>query len=271
MHAEFFTFFLFGSKVVVHPYHFFLLLAIIVVVGGSWIVLRRADYKKRDVGILLSATAVAALVGARVLNALINWSHFIHEPSLWLTFSAVGFSLYGGIISALIVGYFVTRILTMDPWKVLDRVIPLVGVGIALIRVGCYFRGCCFGKETNVVWGVHFPAFSPSHLHQISEGSSLLFGVHTVHPTQLYEIGGALLASIIAWILLKNKVTPGIPALTFIIIFTLVRFINYYFRVMPENYVTPVWFYPVVYSVILIITVSLLTKKVMFTKKGPAK
>lgn len=261
MHAEAFVISLFGSELTIRPYHFFLTLAIVVVICGSWITLERIGYKRRDIGILLGTTVVAALIGARFLNALINWTSFINDPSSWFTFGAVGFSLYGGIVSALIVGYYVARHLKLEPWKILDHIAPFIGIGIALIRVGCYLRGCCFGHETNVLWGVHFPALSPAHLHQISEGIVFLFGVHAVHPTQLYEIAGALIASVVAWILLRRKAATGVPALAFIIIFTVVRLITYYFRVIPENYVVPVWFYPLLYVMILIVSVSLLIKK----------
>jgi len=268
MHADAFIIGLFGAEISIRPYHFFVSLAIVVVVTGAWIILEKAGYRRKSVAILLSSTIVAALVGARMWNALINWTSFSDDPLQWVTLSAVGFSLYGGIICAVIVGYYVARALSMEPWKVLDRVIPFVGIGIALIRVGCYLRGCCFGKETDVLWSVHFPSLSPAHFHQINEGSLFLFGgVHAVHPTQLYEIYGALIASIVAWILLRKKMMSGIPALAFIIIFTLTRLITYFFRVMPENYVTPVWFYPALYIVILIASITLLIRKVTLSQK----
>ena len=37
-------------------------------------------------------------------------------------------------------------------------------------RIGCFFAGCCYGIETDSIWGIKFP-----HLN------------HNVYPTQLYE------------------------------------------------------------------------------------
>ena len=93
---------------------------------------------------------------------------------------AAGFNLAGGMtfIGGLIGGvatflliYFVARN------KLRGRVIDLLPIAPCCItiahafgRLGCFFAGCCYGKETDSFLGVHFPGLSAP-----------------VHPTQLYE------------------------------------------------------------------------------------
>ena len=55
-------------------------------------------------------------------------------------------------------------------------------------RVGCFFAGCCYGKETDSFLGVQFPNLP-----------------HPVHPTQLYEAVFLFLLFAICFILLMKK------------------------------------------------------------------
>lgn len=47
--------------------------------------------------------------------------------------------------------------------------VPGIAAGVAIGRLGCFLRGCCFGKPTDMRWGVDF-------------GDGILR-----HPTQIYE------------------------------------------------------------------------------------
>ena len=55
-------------------------------------------------------------------------------------------------------------------------------------RVGCFFAGCCYGKETDSFLGVKFPNLP-----------------NPVHPTQLYEAAFLFLLFAICFILLMKK------------------------------------------------------------------
>jgi phosphatidylglycerol:prolipoprotein diacylglycerol transferase len=152
-------------------------------------------------------------------------------------------------------------VLRIDVWRAADLAAPFVGIGVAIIRFGCFLRGCCFGETTDVFWGVTFPLFSPAHLAQLSSGQAELLSSHAVHPTQLYELVGALAVGAIAWALVKKKIFPnGVAALIAAAVFTLVRLTVYFFRVMPEAYGTPAYFYPMLYITILVALVVLIIR-----------
>ena len=75
-----------------------------------------------------------------------------------------------------------------------DALMPAVGVGAALLRLGCFAYGCCFGAPSRVAWAVRFPAYSPPWFAQLSAGwiapdapASL-----PVHPLQLYLLALSL-------------------------------------------------------------------------------
>jgi phosphatidylglycerol:prolipoprotein diacylglycerol transferase len=212
--------------------------------------------------IIFCLVTIAAFVGARVLHGLINFGYYRLHPDRWLALDFQGFALFGGIISAVVVGIIGCTILKINFWKLGDHWIPFLGLSIALMRVGCFLNGCCFGKETNLPWGVRFPFFSPAHKYQLAHHSADLFSVQLVHPTQLYELLAALIASGIAVIILKKKYREGTAILTFIILFAAIRWINYsFFRVMPDTFDASPLLYPLLYAGTIFVSLVLLVWK----------
>jgi len=257
---------LFGLAIHVNSYRFFMLLAIVIVIAGSYWMIKKSELNLRNALIVLGVSIVAFLIGARFLNILINLGLYIDHPARIYTLSATGFSEYGGIVTAVIVGSLVSRRLKLDIWMLGDRLAPNLGIGIAVMRIGCYLNGCCFGTETNLPWGVKFPMLSDAHLYQLSEGATSILIVNPVHPTEIYELIAALIGTAIAIIILKKKMTPGVAILAFAIWFTAFRLFNHFIRVMPNSFDAPSWFYPVFYLALIVITGVLLFKKIKLTK-----
>ena len=66
-----------------------------------------------------------------------------------------------------------------------------IAVGMAIGRIGCLLRGCCYGKPTSLLWGIDFG----DHIYR--------------HPTQIYEIIFDLLISFYLYKRKKKGVNPG--------------------------------------------------------------
>ncbi len=120
---------------------------------------------------------ISGIVGARVLY-MIQYAHQFPDQSL-AGLAGAFFKIWeGGIIfygSALggAVGYglfywFVMRRLQVSGWQLADVVAPLLALGLAIGRIGCYLNGCCWGQVAceecvNVPLGAaHFPLL-PAH------------------------------------------------------------------------------------------------------------
>jgi prolipoprotein diacylglyceryltransferase len=123
---------------------------------------------------------VAGIVGARVLYMIQYANHFPDKSVLGLV--GAFFKIWeGGIIfygSALggALGYalfywFVLRRLHINGWKLADAAAPLLALGLAIGRIGCYLNGCCWGQvaceECKLVplGAAHFPLL-PAHARQ---------------------------------------------------------------------------------------------------------
>jgi phosphatidylglycerol:prolipoprotein diacylglycerol transferase len=117
---------------------------------------------------MLLGMGLFSFIGARIFNVFINFDSYKDNFTRIFSLNFEGFSLYGGALFAIISGLFIARYKKINLLKFADTAIPFVGIGIAIMRIGCFLNGCCFGKETNFPWGVKFPFLSPAHIEQIS-------------------------------------------------------------------------------------------------------
>ncbi|HYQ26316.1 MAG TPA: prolipoprotein diacylglyceryl transferase family protein, partial [Polyangiaceae bacterium] len=176
-------------------------------------------------------TAIAALVGSRVLYVLTNLQEF---HSVWdaLALRRGGLVAYGGFLGGFLGswGYLRRRGMALLPWA--DVAVPSLASGLLLTRIGCYLFGCDFGKPLASAapawlkrWG-SFPrwpsdvlegAGSPAWLQHVDQrGLSVSSPTSLpVHPTQLYEslLGGVLL--LLLWRLGKKRRFAGEPFFAF--------------------------------------------------------
>ncbi len=55
-------------------------------------------------------------------------------------------SAFGGAIGYGLFYWFVMRKLNISGWQLADAVAPLLALGLAIGRIGCYLNGCCWGQ-----------------------------------------------------------------------------------------------------------------------------
>ncbi|MEN6576733.1 MAG: prolipoprotein diacylglyceryl transferase [Phycisphaerales bacterium] len=111
---------------------------------------------------------IAGVVGARVFFIVHYYDQFRDD---WGDFFAIwngGLELIGGVVLAIavILLYIWHHKLPMRHY--LD--VLAVGLTTALIfgRIGCFLNGCCYGKPTELPWGVRFPYGSFAYESQAS-------------------------------------------------------------------------------------------------------
>lgn len=121
---------------------------------------------------------VSGIIGARIVY-MIQYANQFPDKS-FLGLAGAFFRIWeGGIVfygSALggAVGYglfywFVMRRLNVSGWQLADAVAPLLALGLAIGRIGCYLNGCCWGQvaieeAAPVPLGAaHFPLL-PGHM-----------------------------------------------------------------------------------------------------------
>jgi prolipoprotein diacylglyceryltransferase len=124
---------------------------------------------------------LSGIIGARILYMIQYSDQFPNDPvGLLLSFFQIwkgGIVFYGAAFGGA-VGYglfywFVLRRLRIDGWQLADAVAPIICLGLAIGRIGCYLNGCCWGQvaceETRPVplGGAHFPLLAAHDRKQL--------------------------------------------------------------------------------------------------------
>lgn len=255
----------------VGAYTFFTVAALVVAVIGSYWFARRRGFGQADSLMMLLGMGLSVFIGARLFNILVNYEWYAQDPARAVSLSAAGFSLYGGILFAIVAGLLIARARRIPLMKFADTVTPFIGIGIILMRIGCFLNGCCFGKITSLPWGVTFPKYSPAHMYQISQNVLGAFKVEPVHPTQIYEMIAALAGTILALVILKKKpaLPDGTAFLAFAIFFSAFRWFNMQFRVLTYSDATLDIWYPLLYATIIAVCGFLMLRLHKTPRKKP--
>src|ERR1700712_3202185 len=104
-----------------------------------------------DLGIYI---IIAALVGAKLLLLVTDFQTFRADPGELLSLARSGGVFYGGLILAVGVALWYIRRVKLPLWTTCDVFAPGIALGHVVGRFGCFFAGCCYGKPTNLAWGV---------------------------------------------------------------------------------------------------------------------
>mgnify|MGYP001199975259 CR=1 FL=1 len=193
-----------------------LMMAIAFVVG-TFLSLREARRLSLDedkvVNVIL-ITLIASVFGARMLYVLEHLAEFRREWTSVLALWQGGLTLYGGIAAGTFAGLLASRRMGLPVWITADALTPALALGTMFGRVGCFLNGCCYGRPTNLPWGVVFPHESFAYLE---------FGDQPVHPSQLYNALAGLALFAFFQLLRRRFRVPGVMFWMFIVAFALVR------------------------------------------------
>jgi phosphatidylglycerol---prolipoprotein diacylglyceryl transferase len=265
VHPILLDFDIFGQSLKIHSYGAAMTAAVVVIALTGWVIAARRGVPGRPALAHSLAIALAMPIGSRILYWAIKPEWGLSRPELLAQPQFNGFYVSGGLAAALLVGLFVCRIFRLSVWRMADTIAPALGIGGAVLRLGCFLNGCCFGRPTSAPWGVTFPAGSPAHLHQAAERFDLLFaGPLPVHPTQLYEMAASLIAAAIAWLLYRRRCPDGVPALAAAIWFLAFRWMNTHLRADGLSSPGPVWLSTAIYAALLLLCAAALFWRVKY-------
>lgn len=125
---------------------------------------------------------LVALVTAKLWLIASEWDYYAWNPRQIFSLATFqsGGTFYGGVLGAIVWIIFYARRHRMPLLRVFDLAAAPVALGHSIGRVGCFVAGCCYGKPTNLPWGVTFTNPIASRIAGTPLNVSL-------HPTQLYE------------------------------------------------------------------------------------
>jgi len=174
-------------------------------------------------------TILGGLVGSKILMLFTEDNVNVFS----LDFLRSGGVYYGGFLGGILALAILIRYYKFSFWKVADAFAPGVALGQFFGRQGCFSAGCCWGKPTDLFWGVHF-----TELGHESTGvpiTDAAGGALHLHPTQLYESFAMLAVFGILFYLHKRKRFDGQVLIGYMILYPIVRFVIEFFRDDPRG------------------------------------
>jgi len=179
-----------------------------------------------DLGIYI---IVSALIGAKLLLLVTDFSTYLANPRELLTLVRVAGVFYGGLILAVLVAIWYIRRVGLPLWTTCDVFAPGIALGHVVGRLGCLFAGCCYGKPTTMPWGIVFT----DPFAAANTGTPLNVALH---PTQLYEAGAE---AIILFLLLatesRGRRYPGRTFWLYMLLYAISRYIIEIYRGDPRG------------------------------------
>jgi phosphatidylglycerol:prolipoprotein diacylglycerol transferase len=142
--------------------------------AGLLVVRRLSRYLRTDPQHITNAALyclLAGLAGARAFYVIHYFEKFAGEPLSVFALWHGGLELLGGVIGAVTVILIYMWYYKLPKRQYFDILAVGLLVALSFGRVGCFFRGCCFGRPTDLPWAVQFPygkeLHSPPYLSQV--------------------------------------------------------------------------------------------------------
>jgi phosphatidylglycerol:prolipoprotein diacylglycerol transferase len=177
--------------------------------------------------IIMGSLLVGTKLMALVVNGDLSLAAFVGVLKFWKRGS---FAFFPAFLPAVILIFLYCKLKGIPLLKAMDYLLPIAVLGVAIHRTfGCFLAGCCYGKPTNLPWGMVFANTSRAGQH---------FPGIPLHPTQLYY--GITAFMIVALLVIyKNKKTPRqvgeITALGFMMLALSYVFITFLRGDIPAN------------------------------------
>ena len=210
-----------------HTYGVFVAAAFFLSIGLAMREARRRGLDPDRMLDLAFWVTLSAIVGARLLFIVVEYRYFLEHPLRVFKIWEGGLVFYGGFLLATAAALVFTRRYGLDPLEVGDVVAPALAAGQAVGRLGCLSAGCCYGKPTQVPWGITFT--DPNSLVPLQR-----LGV-PLHPTQLYSSLGNLVLFLVLWAVLRRRAFRGQVLCLYGILYPLFRSTVEFFRGDPRG------------------------------------
>ena len=213
------------GPVMIHTYGLLLAVAFI---AGIWLAARNAKKEGLDPDAIWNLGLIiifSALGGAKILLFLSDFQYYSQNPREIFSLSTLrSFGVYyGGLLLALGASAWYMRRVGLPGWKTADLAAPGIALGQAIGRLGCLSAGCCYGKPTNLPWGITFTS------RYAFDNVGVPLNVK-LHPTQIYEsLGTFVLFLYLMWRLPKGKFA-GQVILEYLVLYAALRFVIEFYR-----------------------------------------
>ncbi len=160
---------------------------------------------------------IFGVLGAELLYNALEWRAFIKDPVRMLNPRNGGLVWYGGVVAAGAFTLWYSRRKGKPILQVTDTLAAPLSLGLGVGRWGCLMGGCCYGKPSDLPWGICYP--------EVHETGGL-----PVHPAPIYSSIASFVIAGIIYFALRKGVRRGVPTLVYFTLYPLFRFMVEFVR-----------------------------------------
>ncbi|OQY00719.1 MAG: prolipoprotein diacylglyceryl transferase [Desulfobacteraceae bacterium 4572_130] len=186
---------------------------------------KKYNISSEEITDIVFVILISSIVGARFFYVFLNFSDFTRDYLSIFKIWNGGFVFYGGFIFAVIASFIYIRKKRILLGQIADILAPSIAISHSIGRIGCFFAGCCYGKESNLPWAVIFK----------NSDSLAPIGIY-LHPTQIYSVLSNLFIFFILLWIEKRKRFNGMVFWFYIMLYGIFRFFIEIFRGDPRGH-----------------------------------
>ena len=205
----------FGYKIEAYP--FFVILALITGLLIYMIQLRMDGIRNSNAIYIAIFAILFGTIGSKLPIVIMYWDE-INNSAHPLDILYSGRTIVGGLVGGFLGTFLAKKLFNIKERMGNQLAIP-VAFAMAVGRLGCLFRGCCYGIQAKFFWGIDF-------------GDSIYR-----HPTQIYEIIFDVLLGIYLIYRKKKGVLPGQLFKIFLNSYLVFRFLLEFIRVEKVSFI----------------------------------
>tara|TARA_Y100001970_G_scaffold89845_1_gene113218 strand:+ start:1318 stop:2169 length:852 start_codon:yes stop_codon:yes gene_type:complete len=200
--------------------------------------LKQLGYDEKLASDIIFWSALGGIIGSKIYHVIENLDQILSSNNpLEHIFSGSGLVFLGGLIGAIIAVSIILKKYGVSWLFFADRLAPLILLGYAIGRIGCFLVGDDYGIPSDLPWAVSFPNGLPPTTSYVFTSqfpwidiSKYGDGVLTVHPTQLYETFICFGLFYMLWLKRNTIKIQGSLFFQYLIFAGLERFLIEFFR-----------------------------------------
>ena len=204
--------------------------------GLLYLEMKRLKYDTEIASDIIFWSAVGGVLGAKIYYLIENLDRTIQDP-MGMIFSGSGLVFLGGLIGSIICVSIVLKNRNLPWYLFADIIAPLIMIGYAIGRLGCFLVGDDYGLPSSLPWAVSFPeGLPPTTISSFAayypwiDTSGINSEVFKVHPTQLYESAVGILLFLFLWSRRKKNQKAGTMFFSYLLLAGIERFFIEFLR-----------------------------------------
>jgi len=215
MHPIVAQFYFLNKEIIIGSYGLLIIISLFLSASLTFVLAQKKNYFIADIIEYILLIFSGGFLFALIVGLL--YTRGIEKINNMYSIPLISWGGFTGVIIVIVIFKLAWK---TEVLKLLDLISPGYALALSIGRIGCFMGGCCYGKHTNLSCGIYYTHYLAPASHKLQP----LVPIQLISSLLLF-----ILAIVLVYLFLKSN-SPGNTFITFIIIYSISRFIIEYFR-----------------------------------------